>query len=91
MTKNISINNQQISIELTNHCKNRITERKIPLNILLPLNNILNSNHKKHVIKYIAHNIIIIIKKDSNRKLALISAFSGLYCNTENANVINLH
>ena len=95
MTKNISINNKQISIELTSHFLKRITERNISLSNLQIDNNtlttIFNSNTKKHIIKNLLHNITLVIKKDSPQKIAFITAMSGLYCNCQNANVINLH
>lgn len=95
MTKTISINNQNISIEITSHFLNRITERKISLNSLQLDNNtlttILNSEYKKTIIKNLLHNITLVIKKDSPQKIAFITAISGLYCDCNNANVINLH
>ena len=95
MTKTLSINNKQISIELTSHFLKRITERNISLSNLQIdsniLTNILNSEYKKHIIKNLLHNITIIIKKDSPQKIAFITAMSGLFCDCNNANVINLH
>jgi hypothetical protein len=95
MTRKISVADKQISIELTNHFRKRMTERKISFNNLTLndniLTNILSSKHKKHIIKNLLHNISIVIKKDSPVRLAFITVFSGLECNSDNANIITFN
>ena len=95
MTKNVSIAGQKISIEITNHFLKRITERNITVNNLALteniIHNILNSEYKKTIVKYLLHNIAIVIKKDSPVRIAFVTCFTGLECNSDNANVITLH
>lgn len=95
MTKNVSIAGQKISVELTSHFLRRITERNIKPELLSLdnniIHNILNSEYKKTIIKNLLHNIAIVIKKDSPVKIAFVTCFTGLECNSDNANVITLH
>lgn len=95
MTKNVSIAGQKILVELTSHFLRRITERNIKPELLSLdnniIHNILNSKHKKHIIKNLLHNISIVIKKDSPVRLAFITVFSGLECNSDNANIITFN